>query len=175
MRKHKNIDNLILAYGKLPLQIRKEMKLVITVGTDILMKMVTDNNLSQDILFIPFVDEKDKAAMYQLADIFSYVSLYEGFGIPVLEAQAAATPVLTSCTSSLPEVCGENGAVFVDPTNPNDIYYGLKQLIEEKEVRTKCVMEGLKNAKRYSWETAGKRLVYFLEMLKINRDVEICL
>lgn len=173
MRKHKNVDNLILAYGKLPLQIRKEMKLVITLGTDLLVKMVADNKLTQDVLFIPFVDEKDKASMYQLADIFSYVSLYEGFGIPVLEAQAAATPVLASRVSSLPEVCGREGAVFVDPANPNDIYCGLMQLIKDKELRNKCVIEGLKNSKKYSWETAGERLVHFLEMLNMNRNVEI--
>lgn len=171
MRKHKNVDNLILAYKKLPIQIRSEIKLVITSGTDSLRRLVRDNNLDEYVLFIPFVEEDDKVAVYQLADIFSYISLYEGFGIPILEAQASSTPVIASSVSSLPEVCGNNGAVIVNPLDLDDICKGLLNLIQDKELRLNCIKHGIINAKEYSWMNAGKKLLEFLNSLYVNKYV----
>lgn len=103
MRKHKNIERLIKAYSILPKELQDEYKLVITKGTDGLRKLVGELNLSDNIVFTAFIDDEDKVGMYQLASLYAYISLYEGFGIPVIEAQAAGTPVITSNTSSLPK------------------------------------------------------------------------
>lgn len=171
MRKHKNVEMLINAYGFLPEKIREKSKLVITVGTDNLRSLVCMKGLEKYVVFIPFVDEADKVAVYQMADVFSFISLYEGFGIPVLEAQASSIPVLTSNTSSLPEISGKNGAILVDPNNIEDISNGLNLLITSKEVRESCIQAGLENAKKYSWENAGNLLFSFLKEIAHKDNV----
>ena len=165
MRKHKNIERLIKAYSILPKELQDEYKLVITKGTDGLRKLVGELNLSDNIVFTAFIDDEDKVGMYQLASLYAYISLYEGFGIPVIEAQAAGTPVITSNTSSLPEVAGDS-AVCVDPTSIEAIAEGIKDILTDDNLRSGLISKGYTNAKRYSCENAGENLFKFLISLK---------
>jgi glycosyltransferase involved in cell wall biosynthesis len=87
--------------------------------------------------------------LYSKADIVTFVSLFEGFGMPILEAQATGRPVITSNRSSMPEVAGE-GALLVDPENVADIRQGIIQLLHDEELRKVLVSKGLQNCKRYS-------------------------
>ena len=98
-RRHKNIENLIKAYSKLTINERKKYKLVITNKSEILMKMASDYGLSNDIVFTGFIDECDKIIIYNMALMLFYASFYEGFGVPILEAQACNIPVITSSIS----------------------------------------------------------------------------
>lgn len=94
--------------------------------------------------------EQDVVRVMNLAGCLIFVSYYEGFGLPILEAQACSTPVLTSIASSMPEIAGK-GAFLANPEIPLDIASGLK-MIEQPEYREKLIWEGFKNLKRFSWE-----------------------
>lgn len=92
---------------------------------------------------------------YHICDIVSFVSLYEGFGLPIIEAQAARKPVITSNTSSMPEVGGQ-GAVFVNPLNIDEIKSGIEMLISDKNLRESLVKAGVDNVNRFEPVTIAK-------------------
>jgi glycosyltransferase involved in cell wall biosynthesis len=110
-----------------------------------------------EIRFIGFVPDEDMAALYSLADLFVFPTLYEGFGIPVIEAQTCGTPVLTSNCTALPEVGGE-GAIYVDPYDTADICRGILEVIQNAELARKLTEKGYQNAKRFSWRISAERL-----------------
>lgn len=123
------------------------------------------------IHFIGFVKDEDMPALYSAADAFLFPTLYEGFGIPVIEAQMCGTPVLTSNCSSLPEVTG-NAAIYVDPLSVESIYTGLVQVTESPILREELRQKGFQNAKRFSWDISAKLLDQFIEseMKNIEKD-----
>lgn len=112
--------------------------------------------------FVGFVPDQDMPALYSAAELFSFPTLYEGFGIPVLEAQLCGTPVLTSCSSSLPEVGGD-GALYVDPESEDDICRGMLRILQNSELAAQLVEKGFANAHRFSWEDSAKRLHQIIE------------
>ncbi len=117
---------------------------------------------SEDIRFIGYVPDEDMPALYSAADLFVFPSLYEGFGIPVLEAQACGTPVLTSNGSALPEVGGE-GAVYVDPYNIDDISNGILRSLQDATLAENLSKKGLENVQRFSWKKSAIRLNRIVE------------
>ncbi|HRY52606.1 MAG TPA: glycosyltransferase family 1 protein [Candidatus Portnoybacteria bacterium] len=102
-----------------------------------------------------YVDEDEKWQLLAGAAIFLYPSFYEGFGLPLLEAQAAGAPVITSFGSCLPEIAGE-GALFINPQNPAQIAEAVKQIIDDKPLRDKLRQSGFENVKRFSWEECAR-------------------
>lgn len=114
------------------------------------------------VRFIGFVPDKDIPALYSAASVFVFPTLYEGFGIPVLEAQSCGVPVLTSGCSSLPEVGGK-GALYVDPYDENSIAEGLWKLLTDQELAEKLVQTGYENVKRFSWEKSAEQLCKIIE------------
>lgn len=162
IRKHKNIDNLIRAYSLLDVSLKKKNALIITKGNANLKKLVSELDLNLFVKFIPFVDEEDKVCIYQMAKVFAFISSYEGFGIPVIEAQAAGTPVITSGVSSLKEI-GEGSSILVDPNNLKSIHDGLEKLLTNESLCKEIVTKGYNNAKKYSWQNAGDKLNNFLQ------------
>ena len=117
---------------------------------------------AKEIRFIGFVPDEQMPALYSAAEVFTFPTLYEGFGIPVLEAQACGTPVLTSDCTALPEVGGA-GAVYADPYNVEDIAEKLEQLLVEDTLRTALRDKGFANAKRFSWEASARQLDEWIE------------
>lgn len=109
-----------------------------------------------------FVDDDDKAALISGATAVLYPSLYEGFGFPVLEAQACGAPVLCANTSSLPEVAGE-AALLVDPLDTAAIRDGIDRLVRDPLLRAELVEAGLENVKRFTWEETAVRILDVLE------------
>ncbi len=110
------------------------------------------------IQFLGFVAEADKPALYKLAAVTAFPSLYEGFGLPVLESMAVGTPVVTSQVTSLPEVCGSAG-VLVDPYDEAAIATGLDSVVGDRALRASLAAEGLMRAKEFSWDkTAAQTL-----------------
>jgi glycosyltransferase involved in cell wall biosynthesis len=95
--------------------------------------------------------------LYRLASVFVFPSLYEGFGLPPLEAMASGTPVVTSNVSSLPEVVGD-AAILVDPYDPDSIADGMKQALEDTDLRALLIERGLAKVREYSWEQSVARI-----------------
>lgn len=165
IRKHKNLENLIISYSQLSSDIRGKYKLVITQGSEKLSQIARNIKIENDVIFTPFVDECDKIAVYKMATIFAFISSYEGFGIPIIEAQAAGVPVITSSISSMPEVSGD-GALLVNPHNIEEISSNIENLLLNANLRNTLTTKGLENAKRYSWSLSASKLVDFLNSIK---------
>ena len=116
-----------------------------------------------DVIELGYVSEEEKWELLRGAEGFLFPSLYEGFGLPVLEAQAFGVPVLTSSTSSLPEVAGENGAIFVNPESVEDIALGIEKLALDSTLRSAIIENGLQNVTRFSWEKCAKGIAEVLK------------
>lgn len=116
----------------------------------------------KDIRFIGFVPDDDMPALYSAADLFAFPTLYEGFGIPVIEAQGCGTPVLTSSCSALPEV-GGNAAIYVDPYNVEDIAGGILRVLQDSELSSNLFAKGRENAARFSWQASAHMLNRLVE------------
>lgn len=157
IRKHKNVSNLISAYSLLPEEMRNEINLVITQGNAELQRLAYDLKLQGQVHFTSFIDDEDKPALYKLAVSMVYISLYEGFGIPIIEAMAAGTPVITSSISSMPEVAGD-AAILVDPLHTEDIASAMYRVIENLALRSEMTDRGYQNAQKYSWHNSGEKL-----------------
>lgn len=114
------------------------------------------------IRFIGFVPDVDMSALYTAADLFVFTTLYEGFGIPILEAQTCGTPVLTSNCSSLPEVAG-NGAAYTNPYNEEEICEKMLEVLQNPKLQASLQRAGYKNAARYSWTASAKMLDKLIE------------
>lgn len=163
----KNIKRLIKAFDKLN---HNDLKLVIAGGKgwlyDDIFKLVKTLNLENKIIFTGYIDEEDIVPLYSSATIFIYPSLYEGFGLPPLEAMACGTPVITSNISSLPEVVGD-AAITVDPYDINDIASSIRQILNNKILQEDLRKKGLQQAQKFSWEkTAEETLKLYKECIK---------
>lgn len=112
----------------------------------------------EDILFPGFIEDGDKAALYNLASVFVYPSFYEGFGFPPLEALGCGVPVITSHSSSLPEVVGE-AAVLVDPYQPDELRLALEKVLSEKGFGESLRGKGLERAKAFPWHKTAEATV----------------
>lgn len=121
-------------------------------------------NVANRVKFLDFVPDEDLAMLYKNAKCFALVSLYEGFGIPVLEAMAFGCPVITSNISSLPEVVG-NAGILVNPNDVNDIVRGIKEALEN---RKGLIVKGFKQAKKFSWEKCARETLAVLEEIGKN-------
>ena len=100
-------------------------------------------------------------ALYNLADLCIYPSLYEGFGLPILEAMSCGCPVITSKTSSMPEVSGD-AAILIDPYEENEMSNAMYEVLTNDELRRSLIRKGFKRYKKFSWEkTAEKTLEIF--------------
>ncbi|MBN1495210.1 MAG: glycosyltransferase family 4 protein [Spirochaetes bacterium] len=125
--------------------------------------MIRDGGLEDRIVRLGYIGEEDLVAMYNLADCYLYPSLYEGFGLPILEAQACGCPVITSNVSSCPEVAGE-GALYVNPHDAEDIAWAMLSIVKDTNLKKKLIKAGLQNCRQYTWEKTA-RAIYrlFLE------------
>lgn len=121
----------------------------------------------KNIIELGFISTDDLIAIYNLASLFIMPSLYEGFGLPILEAMACGCPVITSKEGSLPEVAGE-AAFYVDPYNQEDIAQGIKKLFYDQELRKQLSIKGLEQSKKFSWEKTAKETINAYE--KVFRE-----
>ena len=105
-----------------------------------------------------FVDDADLPALYRSASLFVFPSLYEGFGLPVLEAMACRVPVVCSNASSLPEVAGE-AALLVDPHDEEGLAAAMERALMDETLRAEMKAKGLRQAARFTWDRAAKQLL----------------
>jgi glycosyltransferase involved in cell wall biosynthesis len=167
IRPHKNVVRIIEAFSALKNELAKErryadLKLII-IGDDLsshprLRRTVVSGGVQNDVRFLGFVPIEVLRIFYDVAKIFVFPSLYEGFGLPPLEAMAHGTPVVTSNTSSLPEVVG-NAALMVNPENVFEIRRALQQALLDGEVRARMKRLGYEQAQRFSWESSVARIL----------------
>jgi glycosyltransferase involved in cell wall biosynthesis len=162
---HKNVVRIIEAFSALKAELEKEamfpgLKLII-IGDELskhpdLRRTVIRSRMQNDVRFLGFVPIEVLRIFYDAAKVFVFPSLYEGFGLPPLEAMAHGTPVVTSNTSSLPEVVG-NAAVLVNPENVFEIMRALHRVLLDQALREKLKMRSYEQAKRFSWESAARQ------------------
>lgn len=114
--------------------------------------------LADKVVFTGYVEDNDVPILLGGAEIFCFPSLYEGFGLPVLEAMACGVPVLTSNTTSLQEIA-EGAAVTVNPFDVSEMAEAMRSLFNDIELRKQCIVEGLRRAEEFSWEKSAKKLV----------------
>ncbi len=165
----KNLPRLLEALSGLPERLRLPLVVVGRPGWlyQETFAAVERYGLQGEVRFLGFVPQEDLPALYNLALALVYPSLYEGFGLPPLEAMACGTPVLAGCVSSLPEVVGE-AAVLVDPADVSSIREGLRRLLEDDELRARLRKEGLARAREFTWEKAAVRLREMMEYVVRN-------
>jgi glycosyltransferase involved in cell wall biosynthesis len=162
IKPHKNIERTIEAFHLLRRSGEfDEVKLVI-IGDEIakyaaLRHAVHRHKLHKYVRFFGFVPDRTLAILYRLAGVFVFPSLYEGFGLPPLEAMASGTPVITSNVSSLPEVVGD-AALLVDPLQPEAIADAMRRVLTDDELRRDLKARGLIRAKQFSWERSIRRV-----------------
>ena len=154
----KNIERLIEAVAQI-----RNLQLVIAGKKGWLYDSILAKAREKSVIFTDFVPDKDLPALIGGAQAYVLPSLWEGFGIPVIEAQACGVPTVVSNTSSLPEVVGESG-ILVDPTNVESIANGIKKALDPK-TRINLVKAGFANIKRFSWETCARETLKILESI----------
>lgn len=157
----KNLIRLIRAYGALPPAV-KEIHPLVLAGRpgwryeEIFRTMKEVSGAGGEIRYIEFPPDDDLAVLYATATAFCYPSLYEGFGLPVLEAMQSGTPVITSNISSLPEVGGD-AVRYIDPLNTGDITDALGEVLTGAGVRRRLAAAGIKRARLFSWRRVAER------------------
>jgi glycosyltransferase involved in cell wall biosynthesis len=161
IKPHKNLERLIDAFHRLRGAGLDHVKLLI-IGDEIskyptLRRAVHRWKLHKHVRFLGFVPDQTLAVLYRLAGVFVFPSLYEGFGLPPLEAMASGTPVVTSNVSSLPEVAGE-AALLIDPYDPESIAEGLRRVLTDPVLKADLVARGLQRAREYSWDRSVRRV-----------------
>jgi glycosyltransferase involved in cell wall biosynthesis len=126
------------------------------------MRLVQERGLTKDVIFTGYVPDADLPGLYSGAAAFAYPSLYEGFGLPVLEAMTCGAPVITSNTSSLPEVAGD-AALQVDPTSVRALAEAMQAILTQGDLATRLSQRGLRRAAMFSWERAAQQTLEVYE------------
>ena len=178
---HKNIEGIISAISKIKYQMGASLSIssrgsklsnifFIKIGsgfTDGQKGLIRKLNLEDSVKFLGAVSEEDLVVLYNIADVFVFPSFYEGFGLPVLEAMACGTPVVTSNVSSMPEVAGD-AALLVDPFDIDSVASGIGRVINSNTAQYQSwVQKGLEQVKRFTWQKTAE------ETLKVYTEVHL--
>ena len=171
IKPHKNVGRIIEAFSALKGELHKEGKFpdlrLIIIGDELsqhpdLRRTVIRSGVQNEVRFLGFVPTEVLRIFYDLAKIFVFPSLYEGFGLPPLEAMAHGTPVVTSNTSSLPEVV-DGAAVLVNPENVFEIMHALHRALLDQPLRERLKARGYEQVERFSWQASVTRLMAIYE------------
>ena len=152
----KNLHCLLKAWSQVQNELPSDIWLVVAgaKGNTLVFKNISFDRLPPRVWFTGHVRDEYLPALYSGATAFVYVSIYEGFGLPPLEAMASGTPTLTGNITALPEVVS-NAAVTVNPFDPDAIAWGIKRLIEDGTLRENLRLKGIQRAKIFSWDTTA--------------------
>ena len=167
MRPRKNLDRLLEAFA-IVRQRRPEQKLHLMLAGDLaseghrLRQKAKEMGLLEYVRFPGFILPHQIATIYSGAAAYVLPSLFEGFGLPALEAQACETPLVCSSNSSLPEIAGQ-GAIYFDPLSIEDMANAIERVLVDKELRESLIAKGRENLKRFSWEKTARETLAVLE------------
>lgn len=157
----KNLTRLLKAFDLLKSRERFPHRLVLAGGRgwrdEEIFQTTKAMRHADDVIFTGYVSSGEKNALYRNADMFVFPSLYEGFGIPPLEAMTLGCPVMCSSAASLPEAVG-NAAELVDPLDEADIARGIWNVLSDSKYRSKLVESGYQQAKKFTWEASAEKL-----------------
>ena len=155
-KKYKLPENFVLSIGGVG-----ERKNLIRIK-----RAAKDFNLITTMEDLPVLSDEELPLLYSSADALIYTTLYEGFGLPIIEAMASGTPVITSNISSMPEIAG-GAALLTDPTDEDKIRKSLETLLKDKEMQKELIIKGLKRSKDFNWKTtAEKTAKVYKDLLK---------
>lgn len=158
---HKNLPRLLEAFAELCRE-NRGLRLCMTGNPGpILMEHIRRLSLERRVVFLGTLSEAELASWYRGAELLAFPSLYEGFGLPVLEAMASGVPVVTSNVTALPEVAGP-AAVLVDPYDVASIAEGMRAVLDDTELRRKLRESGLRRAKAFTWEDTARKVIEVL-------------
>ncbi|MBX4191198.1 MAG: glycosyltransferase family 4 protein [Candidatus Doudnabacteria bacterium] len=165
----KNIPRLVTAYEKIKNENHIEEKLIIAGGRgwlwEPILKKVKTAGIDGSVKYLDYIAKEDLAYLLAGAKLYTLPSIYEGFGIPALEAMASGVPTVVSDVSSLPEVVGEAG-VLVDPNSVDSIADGLLRVLTDSNLRQQMIVKGLEQAKKFTWENTAKKTLEVFESLR---------
>lgn len=160
----KNFGNLVRAYRVIRDQFPHKLVVVgfrrWKFSNDL--RLVTELGLDDDVVFPGFLPDEDIPAIYGLADAFVFPSLYEGFGMPVLEAMACGCPVITTERGCSPEVAGD-AAILVNPEDPDEIATAVQRVLTDEALRSQLVERGLTRTRQFSWEKCARETLAVFE------------
>jgi len=161
LQPRKNLIRLIRAYAKLRERDQNFAPQLVIVGrklwlADEIFAEVRRQRWAQDVILTGYVTDEDLPKLYRAATAFVYPSLFEGFGLPPVEAMACGTPVVTSNTSSLPEVVGE-AALLIDPCDEQALTSAISQIVGDQSLRAKLRAQGIEQARKFTWRAAAEK------------------
>jgi len=167
VKPHKNLKRLLLAIKDL------DINLVIVgkrdgfiTGDNDISNIIKKHNLEKKVFFTGYVDDGDIPSIYNLAKLFVFPSLYEGFGIPPLEAQACGCPVVCSNVASLPEVGGEKSVIYCNPYDTVDVKEKIELVLDDEELQNDLRSRGFENIKRFSWKKSANKIIEIVKGLE---------
>lgn len=167
---HKNEKGALLGFLKANLP--NEVKLVFTGEPDDFIANTIDELDALDrVHFTGRVSEEELAALYRSAILLLFPSFYEGFGLPIIEAFASGTPVITSDITSMPEIAGD-AALLVDPYNVDEISQAVQKMYFSAQLREECIRKGFMRVADYSWDAVAERVSSVFDNLNHSRDRE---
>jgi len=172
VKPHKNLLTLLKAFSKFTEDDHHNYKLLIvgkkegfiTSDTQIAKLLQSNRNLENQVVFTGFVDDKDLPFIYNAASLFVFPSLYEGFGLPPLEAMACGCPVVATSAASIPEVCG-NAAAYFYPTDSDTLALLIKKLLNDKIASNKLIELGRQQVSNFTWSSASEKHIKLFESL----------
>lgn len=162
---HKNMIGVLKAFNKFNLR-RNFSLLCVSYPTHELKKYISINRLGENISFIYGISDQELASMYRGAVALLFPSFYEGFGLPVVEAMACGTPVITSNVTSLPEIAGD-AALFVDPYSLDEIVSAMNKIVDDQGLRYQMIDKGLKQSRKFSWDITVKKIMDVIDSIII--------
>jgi len=165
LEKKKNIGNLLMAFA-LAKEIKPELKLVL-VGSagnqfEEIKKIINNYHLEQEVIITGYVAANDLPIIYNQAEIFLFPTLYEGFGLPILEAMASGVPVITSNFAPHNEVGGE-AAYYINPHSPQQLSNAIINILEDKNLKESLINRGLVRVKNFSWQQTAQAIYQLIK------------
>jgi len=157
----KNIPGIVEAFEILKRKYKILQKLILVgkfgFGGEEIKNKINASEHKSDIIMTGYLSDEEKYYLLSNADVFLFPTFYEGFGLPILEAQSVGTPVVTSNISSMPEVAGDS-AILVDPKDSNAIAEAVHELISDESWKNDIIEKGFENVKRFSWEKCAREV-----------------
>ncbi len=173
LEERKNVRGIVEAFEILKNKYNIPHKLVLAgkfgYGGESIKHKIESSEYKKEIILPGYVSDEEKFELMKGAEAFLFPTFYEGFGLPILEAQSVGTPVVTSNVSSMPEVAG-NGAILVDPKSPSAIAKAVYKLISDESYKNDIIEKGLENVKRFSWGKCAEEIADILARQVENRN-----